>query len=476
MYPPPVTPNPKAPAMQTTKRSSILISDDRQRKEFDADFTMELANTIGAQGLLHAPVMREVPAADGSIALWLVAGETRIKAIEMLWMTGGTLRYNNQIIPEGNIPYVTLGQLSPLEAEEAELEENLKRKNLTWQESSAALARLHSLRQKQALAEGRIHTVADTALETKGRSDGSFQNNVRKELIVAAHLHNPEVQKAKTADEAFKILKKQEAAASNVALALEVGKSYSSAVHTLLNVNCISWMKEQPSELFDCILTDPPYGMGAQDFGDGGGKLVNSEHHYDDSIEAWRSLMADWCPLSYRLAKKQCHAYVFCDQANFAELKGFMEAAGWYVFRTMLIAHKPNSGRVPLPTMGPRRQYETILYAIKGQKNVNTIASDVISTTADANLTHGAQKPVALYVDLLKRSTRAGDSVADFFGGSGTMLAAAQELKLVSTVTEQSPEYYAMAYKRLRDLENAPEPLDGGALGAELLGMLAGAK
>ncbi len=459
--------------MQTAAFTSITISENRQRKDFDADFIMELANTIGAQGLLHAPVMREEPNGTGGITLVLVAGETRLKAIEALWMTGGTLRYNNAVIPKGFVPYVTLGELSPLEAEEAELEENLKRKDLTWQEASAALARLHSLRQKQASLEGRIHTVADTAMETKGRSDGSFQNNVRKELIVAQHLHNPEVAKAKTADEAFKILKKQEASAANTALAAEVGKTYSSSVHTLLNVNCVAWMKEQPGELYDCILTDPPYGMGAQDFGDGGGKLVNSEHHYDDSIEAWRELMLEWCPLAYRLAKKQCHAYVFCDQANFPELKVMMEAAGWYVFRTMLIAHKPNSGRVPLPTMGPRRQYETILYAIKGQKNVNTIASDVISTTADANLTHGAQKPVALYMDLLKRSTRAGDSVADFFGGSGTMLAAAQELKLTATVTEQSPEYYAMAYRRLKDLENAPEPLDGGALGNELLNMLA---
>jgi len=457
--------------MQLIARKDLIIPPDRQRKEFDPDFIMELSQGIDRQGLLHAPVVREVMI-DGQIVLHLVAGETRLKAIDMLSMTGGKLRYNNQPVPEGMIPYVTLGQLSPLEAEEAELEENLKRKDLTWQESGAALQRLHALRIKQAAAAGRIHTVADTAMEVKGRSDGAFQNNIRKELIVAKHLNNPEVNKAKSVEEAFKIIKKQEAAHENIKLAATVGQTYTSDVHTLLNVNCIDWMREQPSELYDCILTDPPYGMGAQDFGDGGGKLVNSEHHYDDSFEAWEELMMKWCPESFRLAKKQCHAYVFCDQANFPQLKIMMETAGWYVFRTMLIAHKPNSGRVPLPTEGPRRQYETILYAIKGHKNVLHIASDVISTTADANLTHGAQKPVALYVDLLKRSCRPGDSVADFFGGSGTMLAAAQELKLISTVTEQNPEYYGMAYKRLKELENAPAPLDGEALGKELLGML----
>lgn len=457
--------------MQLVARKHIVIPPDRQRKDFDADFVMELSEGIARQGLLHAPVMREVTL-DGLTILHLVAGETRLRAIDMMAMTGGVLRYNNEIVPEGMIPYVTLGQLSPLEAEEAELEENLKRKDLSWQEQGAALQRLHTLRIKQATAAGRIHTVADTALEIRGRSDGAYQNNIRKELIVARHLDNPEVNKAKSVEEAFKIIKKQETAADNIKLAATVGLTYSSAVHTLLNVNCITWMAEQPGEQFDCILTDPPYGMGAQDFGDGGGKLVNSEHHYDDSYEAWVELMLKWCPEAFRLAKKQCHAYVFCDQANFPQLKKMMEGAGWYVFRTMLIAHKPNSGRVPLPTMGPRRQYETILYAIKGQKNILHIASDVISTTADANLTHGAQKPVALYVDLLRRSCRPGDTVADFFGGSGTMLPAATELKLIATVTEQNPEYFGMAYKRLKELENAPAPLDGEALGAELMGMM----
>ncbi len=457
--------------MQLIPRKHIIIPADRQRKEFNPEFVMELGEGINRQGLLHAPVMREVDV-NGTIELHLVAGETRLKAIDMMLMTGGTLRYNNQPVPEGMIPYVTLGQLSAIEAEEAELEENIKRKDLTWQEQGAALQRLHNLRVKQAAAEGRIHTVADTALEVKGRNDGNYQGTTRKELIVAKHLDDPEINKAKSTEEAFKILKKREAAQEHVKLAETVGATYTSDVHTLLNVNCLTWMKEQPGEQFDCILTDPPYGMGAQDFGDGGGKLVNSEHHYDDSYESWVELMEQWCPESFRLAKKQCHAYVFCDQANFPKLKEMMEKAGWYVFRTMLIAHKPNSGRVPLPTMGPRRQYETILYAIKGQKNVLTIASDVISTTADANLTHGAQKPVALYTDLLKRSCRPGDKVADFFGGSGTMLVAAQELKLIATVTEQNPEYYGMAYKRLKDLENAPAPMDGQALGSELMGML----
>lgn len=455
--------------MQLIKRSSIIISADRQRKEFEPVAMNELAETIGNKGLMHALVLREAP--EGFV---LVAGERRLKAIDLLWMIGGKLKHDGQIIPEGEIPYVTLGQLSALEAEEAELEENLHRKDLTWQESAAAMAKLHRIRSAQAQSQGRIHTVADTAMETKGRSDGSYQETVRQELIVARHLHNPEVAKASNTKEAFKILKRQEEQKKNVELAVSVGKTFAADVHSALNTNCLLWMASCEPGRFDVILTDPPYGMGADRFNDGGsGRYVNNEHHYDDSKEEWLKLMAAWAPLSYRVAKHEAHAYVFCDLDNFHELKGFMQAAGWYVFRTPFIYTKPGTGRVPLVDQGPRRQYETILYAIKGKKKTTAIYPDVIVSYADANMTHGAQKPSMVYEDLLRRSVQAGDEVLDCFAGSGTIFPAAHKLKVKATGLELSPEYFAMCVSRIAKLD-AVSPGDGNALGHELKAMMGG--
>lgn len=388
-------------------------------------------------------------------------------------MLGGELKYNGQIIPEGQVPYVTLGQLSPLAAEEAELEENLHRKDLTWQENSAAMAKLHSIRSRQAQAEGRVHTIADTAVETKGRSDGSFQASVRQDVIVAKYLNNPAVAAAKTATEAYKIIKKQEEVQKNIALAATVGKTFKASDHDLFNTDCISWLRLADPDQFDVILTDPPYGMGADSFGDGSGKLVNSEHHYKDDISHWRGLMQSWAPLAYRVAKPQCHAYVFCDLDNFHELKGIMQAAGWFVTRTPFICTKPNSGRVPHPDEGPRRQWEMILYAIKGHKKTTAIYPDVITTFQDANTTHGAQKPVALYTDLLRRSVRPGDRVLDSFAGSGTILPAAHSFKVKATAIEQSAEYFGMCLKRLEQLNDVQlDPAAGQALVDELKGMM----
>lgn len=453
--------------VQLIERNKIVIKAGRQRQEFDPVAMQDLHETIKNKGLMHAPVLREE---DGEFIL--VAGERRLRIIEDMWMLTEPVKYNGQIIPEGQVPYVTLGQLSDIEAEEAELEENLRRKDLTWQENAAAMAKLHSLRSRQATAQGRVHTVADTAFEAKGRGDGSYQAAVRKDLIVAQHLHNPEVAKAKNADEAFKILKRQETTAKNVELAAVVGKTFTSAIHELHNTNCLSFLQTCEPEQFDVILTDPPYGMGADQFGDGGGgRLANNEHHYKDDYEHWKGLMQDWCKLSYRVAKRECHAYVFCDIDNFHELKAMMKEAGWYVFRTPFICTKPNSGRVPLPDEGPRRQWECILYAIKGHKKTTAIYPDVITTMADPGLQHGAQKPVALYVDLLRRSVRPGDTVLDSFAGSGTIFPAAHQLKVKAVGVEMSPEYYAICYNRIQGLDKQDElrSLDG-----ELKAMLQG--
>lgn len=448
---------------QLIQTKKIVIDQNRQRREFDPQAIAELAAGIKTHGLMHAVVLRE---RNGEMVL--VAGERRMRAIEEMRMLGGTLRFNGKEIPDDQLPFVTLGELTPLEAEEAELSENVQRRDLTWQERSAALAKLHNIRSKQAHAEGKVHTVADTAVEVRGRSDGNFQNAVRKDLIVSKFLHIPEVAKAKTADEAFKILKKKEEEQKHVELAKKVGATFSHTDHQLFNTNCLSWMLAADPEQFDVILTDPPYGMGADEFGDGGGKMTGIEHHYKDDYESWKALMLDWAPLAYRVAKPECHAYVFCDLDNFHELKRIMQGAGWWVTRTPFICTKPNSGRVPHPENGPRRQWEMILYAIKGKKKTTGIYPDVITTYADPNTTHGAQKPVALYVDLLKRSVRPGDKVLDSFAGSGTIFPAAHSLKVAATGLEMNQQYYGIGLARMQGLTTAAQEAQGHALMNEL--------
>jgi len=430
--------------MKILPLSSITIPPDRQRREFSPEAIAELSNSIVANGLLSPIVIREVAGVP-----FLVAGERRLRAIHMLNDIGDSFHCAGTLIPPNHVPTLSLGELTPLAAEEAEYEENVRREALTWQERAAAESRLHSLRLRQDPQQ----SVADTAEEIHGRRDGWYQDSVRKNLIVARHLNDTDVAGAKTADEAIKILKRKESTARNVELAATVGLTFSSKSHSVHNAEAIEWMFNCPANTFDVILTDPPYGMDAQEFGDGAGRLGSFTHTYDDTFANWLKLMLNFAEQAHRITKPQAHIYVCCDIDRFGELRSAFTDAGFWVHRTPIINVKSAGGRVPWPEHGPRRCWEMVMYAVKGKKPVNLIAPDVITTRlTEESYSFGAQKPVALYVDLLKRSVRPGDKVLDPFAGTGTILPAAHELKCLATAVEMDAERYGICLKRLEEL------------------------
>ena len=431
---------------------SIVISPDRQRKHFDPAKMHEFSDGIYKRGLLHAIILRQV--GDDLI---LVAGERRLRAISDLAALGQSIHYDGDDVPLGMIPYTLFSDLDPLAAEEAELEENLHRENLTWQERASAVSRIAALRGKQAIAAGAPPPrVAEIALEVRGSSEGINQETTRRELIVSKHLNNPAVRAAKSVDEAFKVLRKEEAATKYRELGTSVGRTFTSDVHTVLNEDSLAWLQAADPETFDVILTDPPYGMGADEFGDSGG-LAEGAHGYVDDYETFMRAATAIAFEGFRLTKPQAHAYVFCDPDKFSQLKALMVEAGWNVFRTPLIWYKKTGMRAPWPEQGPQRKYETILYAVKGKRAILKMAGDVLDFPPDANLGHAAQKPVALFQELLSRSCLPGDAVLDPFCGTGPLLAAAHALKCRATVIERDVASYGIAVKRLEGLRKQAE-------------------
>jgi len=358
----------------------------------------------------------------------------------------------------GVVPTITLGELDELSATECELEENIRRADLTWQENASALERLHQLR----LRQDPQHTIGDTAREVYGVDKnvpleklGSGYALVKETIAVASHLGDTEVAGAKTAREAFKILVRKEDARKNAALASSIGASFGKHSHTLLLTDSTEWMlKDCPQSSFDVIVTDPPYGIDAQSFGDGAGRLVGIKHEYDDSTSEFWQLMRKAAAGISRVAKMESHLYICCDIDQFHFLKHLFSTIGdWNVFRTPLINYKRDAGRVPLPEHGPRRCYETIFYAFRGGKTCTAIYPDVIETRGDENRGHGAQKPVELFANLLRRSCRPGDRILDPFCGTGTIFEAAHGMKCIATGVEIENVYYGIAAQRIMELE-----------------------
>ena len=428
----------------------ILIAPNRQRKEFDAQAIQDLVDSFDRNGQLQPIVIRRV---DGKPQL--VAGERRLRAATDHYQLGGTLRVGPTTLPEGTIAALDLAEMDPIDAFEAELEENIRRVDLSWQERAEATSQLLELRRLQAQKTGQPEpTIAQIAPEAHPDvAESTAFQNTRTDVIVAKHLNDPDVKKASTAKEALKVIKRKEENRKNAALGESVGLTFSSAVHELFKGDCLEILGKMESAKFDVILSDPPYGIDAQDFNDSDGKAAGG-HFYDDSFENWVSLVSQFLPLADAVTKSQAHLYLFCDVQNFIVLREFVkEKTSFEPFRTPLIWFNPGAVRAPWPDKGPQRKYQCCLYAVKGGKTTLKLAPDVLTYPSDPNLGHPAQKPVALLQDLLQRSARPGDSVLDPFAGSGSIFPAAHALKIRATGIEMDEAAYGLAVKRLGELK-----------------------
>ena len=437
----------------------LRVAENRQRREFDPQGVMELADSISRLGLMHPLVVR--PGVNGEGSQWiLVAGERRLRAIRQLRDLGGEFKCGGEVIPQGLLPVTSMGELDSLDAYEAELEENIRRSDLTWQERAEAVSNLHQLR----LARNPQHTTGDTAREVYDipadvppTELGEYRANVHKSLAITKHMDDPEIAKAKTLKEAFKILEAKEQAAKHAIHAAIVGETFGAHLHKLYLGDCVDWMASLEPEQIDVICTDPPYGMDAGDFGDSAGRMTAITHDYEDSESSFRLLMKMALPAMSRLAKKSAHMYICCDIDQFLWLRDLINSGAvgpdWNAIRTPIINYKQGGGRVPLPEHGPRRSYELVLYAYRGGKRVTAIYPDVIESKGDDNLGHGAQKPIGLYTALLVRSVRAGDRVLDPFAGTGTVFPAAHQLKCSAVGIEKDPSYYGIAVQRIEELK-----------------------
>ncbi len=435
--------------MKSLPLSSIKIT-NRQRRHFSEKALITLADSIREKGLLHPIVLQED-------AITLVAGERRLRAIQMLADLSTGITCDGEQIPSGSIPYITIAALSPDDLIEAELEENILREDLTWQEEAEAIDRLHQLRISQLGPEA---TFASTAREiVGGPADSNARTHVSESTIISAHLSNPEVAKAKTRKDAMKIIKRQAEQKLTDSLANEF--NILDTPHILNNGDFRNFTNFTATSSIDTIITDPPYGINADAFGDQAG----ATHAYSDTPEYFQEIMQDFFIEAARVTRDRAHLYLFCDPRWFSHITTLATEHGWKVWPTPIIWSKSN-GMLPVPTGGPRRTYEFILFATKGDKPVRAVYNDVIDIQGLKTPRYGAEKPVNLYENLIFRSCRPGDSIWDPFVGAGPVFPAANRRDVQVVGTELSEEKFNFAKLRLDGKEDTkttevPENLDG---------------
>lgn len=455
--------------MQVIKLQSITIG-PRQRKKMEPAALVDLKNSILANGLIHPPTYRNIPASDGgSSEVWqLVAGERRTRAIQKIAEEGLSFWCQDVEIKPGELPILVLREtVSQVGRKQIEFDENKLREQLPWQDESEALAEIHRLR----LAENVNATLKETAEElvTTGVVENitapALVNKIRQATIIAENLSDPKIANARNATEAYNLIIKGEEEKINAALAkrrLQAAPDGETSI-TIREGSCVQILPTLDAGLADLILGDPPFGINA----DTGGFRQRTVHHhnYEDTPEKAREIYQAILLDGFRVAKPMANVFLFCDIDMFMMLREMAGRIGWVPFRTPLIWQKSHSeGMAPWQGKGPRRTYEMIFYATKGQRGLISSPVDIFDykrVPRDERI-HAAQKPVDLLSRIIECSTLPGDFVLDPCCGSGSTLVAARALRRRGLGIEVDKTFYNTAMSNVYAPTQSPSAADPG--------------
>lgn len=338
----------------------------------------------------------------------LIAGERRLEAHKMNGML-----YIDAVYRE---------EMDELDLEELELEENIQRKQLTWQEQNAAIARLHQLRMKR----DPNWTQAQTAALIKDPDAVAPQQRDVSEALTLEKMMAmfPEIKQAKSKSKALNLARNLASQVNKIVDVRERPKLYQEIGEKLYHGDSVEVIKQFENESIDCIITDPPFGV---DYDKQMAGSVRSADAYKDDAELYEHILT-MVPDLYRVLRPDSFCIWFFGISWYERVKHVFRQAGFTVDEIPLMW---NRSRGRTFTTSPKhlfaKGYDVALHAFKGdptivRKRHNVFDFEPVST-AERELT--VERPIELYEELIKSLTIPGQVVADFFVGSGSCPAAA---------------------------------------------------
>lgn len=209
-------------------------------------------------------------------------------------------------------------------------------------------------------------------------------------------------------------------------------------------------------QLVDVVFTDPPYGMSY-----GGGRaagstpkgarvkahgMIKGDDLQGDSLIG---LVKDALTVSVASAKKGAAYYVCFTWRTYSEFEAALEECGLSVSNCIVWDKKS----IGLGNANYRPQHEFIFYVKGGDWHGDKSQSDIwqMGRGATTDYVHPTQKPVELIEKALLNSSKAGDTVLDVFGGSGSTLIAAEKTGRNARLIELDEKYVDVIVKRWQD-------------------------
>lgn len=389
--------------IETLKVTEIVVG---ERFRVDYGDIENLATSISKYGQL-TPII--IDAKNN-----LVAGGRRLMAFKHIGLL--------------TIDCVRYAEISELQKREIELEENIRRKDFTWQEEAVAKASLHSLKQQLYGEAIKGHGGGWGLVKTSEELRESVGGLAQDLKLAEAFQKYPSLLLEKNKSAAFRKLQ--------ILMENDIKEELASRVKIDISTDCIKLgdstvlLKGVESESITLILTDPPWGVDIET--SQGGKTWDSVHtgaQFDDTKYNTMNMLNLVIKECYRVLKPNSHMYMFFGQQMYADVRKILEGVGFFVNPVPLVWNKSSGGQAGTDYQFTQA-YETIFFCMKGKKALTTLGIPNVFTVdrvPPSQKIHPTEKPRSLLRVLIEQSSNVGDLVCDPFAGSGSTLLACYE-------------------------------------------------
>ena len=463
-----------------------IIVDERQRKQYDD--VDKLASSIATYGQLQPILLTR--------DMHLVAGGRRLEAHRQL----AREEIKAEFVDD---PTIVLRK-------EMELEENLQRLNLTWQEHCLAVAEIHDLRSKDAALNSE-----KWGFEQTGALLGRAKSNVFYAVFVAQYLRSgdEEIMKSNGMMDAYSILiKRKEKEAVTRLNAITTSEAMNTALNDKLAVkrydkNGNTYTGDEPldedeegkiygwdiadkpvrtapakaatttpsidielrlrsiirpstmteiapsCEYVDCIYTDPPYAINMDNIGQSGIGMNVDEVRETHKVEDNLLLLKEFLERSYLLLKDKGFCVFWYDVSIHNFLESTATDVGFIVQRWPLVWVKTSSCQNGAATYNFTKATEFAMVCRKP----NTVLMSHAATNywsgpgdkQEQGALHPFWKPIELHKWVLSKLVLPGSVVLDPFAGEGSIPQACLLAKLNPIAYECNPEIRQAMHTRL---------------------------
>lgn len=400
----------------------IKVTEERQRQGLGGDDEKkskvsfeELMGSLRERGMINPVRIRP----DNS----LVAGFRRLKAAE-------ALEWNE-------VPATIVDEeFTELDYQLIELDENLQRLDLTWQEKNRTIARIDQLRRQQNPNWNQAQTAA-VAGTTQGKVSEAVKLNYFMDIF-------PEVAKAKTKRQAESIAKQK---AKTIIRTTEVKSNpqlYAGVKDSVKLGDCTKLILELESESINHCVTDGPFGIN-YDIRQAG---VDGAHEpYEDSPESYRTRTEIISKELHRVLKPDAFLIWFLAHDHLDWTRECFRSAGFAVDPVPIMWDRSEGRSYTIrPDRWFPKAYDIALHCIKGNPEMQVRGRPggnvfKFKPVSSSDKDHIVERPPELYAELIRCISIPGESILDLFGGSGSVGAAAASLGRRHLTFELNPNH-----------------------------------